>query len=307
MSETDTQPALLPPDSHRVLPHRNRGSRTVLLVLLLIAICGTLLYLMRDPARRQLARLQTATLTQPAPAPQPPVPADTAFSGELGQLRARVTALEQKMAALPAASLGAAPPASGGDALVAALSARMDGLNAEVAGLAAAAKQAGSQTDTLNAVVKRVQLLARVTAISAALAQGQPLGDSADLPPALARFAVTPPPTEARLRIAFPPAAAQARLAAQPDPAQLGFGRAMRERAAALITVRRGDTMLIGSGAIGILDRAQAALDAGDLAGAVGILGTLPAPPAAAMAGWRDQAQALLQARAALAMLASQA
>jgi hypothetical protein len=306
MSETDTQPALLPPDSHLVLPHRNRGSRAVLLVLLLIAICGTLLYVMRDPARRQLARLQTATLTQPAPAPEPPVPADTALSDELGQLRARVAALEQKMAALPASSPGA-PPASGGDALVAALSARMDGLNAEVAGLSAAAKQAGSQTDTLNAVVKRVQLLARVTAISAALAQGQPLGDSAGLPPALARFAVSPPPTEARLRIAFPAAAAQARLAARPDPAQLGFWRAMRERAAALITVRRGDTVLIGSGAIGILDRAQAALDAGDLAGAVGILGTLPAPPAAAMAGWRDQAQALLQARAALAMLASQA
>jgi hypothetical protein len=309
MSETDTPPTLLsPPGRHPVLPHRNRGSRTVLLVLLLIAVCATLLYLLREPAGRALERLQSATPGASAQATPAPLPApDAALSNQVAQLRARVTALEQKVAALPAASPPTAAAPAGGDALVAALSARMDGLNTEVAGLAAAARQAGSQTDTLTALAKRVQLLARVAAISAALTQGLPLGDTAGLPPALARFGATPPPTEVQLRLAFPQAAVQARAAARPDGTRRGFWGALRDRAAALITVRRGDTVLIGSGAVETLGRAQAALDAGDLAGALGVLATLPAPAAAAMAEWRAQAQALLDARAALAKLASQA
>ncbi len=73
------------------------------------------------------------------------------------------------------------------------------------------------------------------------------------------------------------------------------------------MTVRRGETVLVGSRAAGILEGARVALEAGDLAGAVRILGGLDGAAAAAVAGWRAEAQALLDARAALDKLASQA
>ena len=71
------------------------------------------------------------------------------------------------------------------------------------------------------------------------------------------------------------------------------------------MTVRQGDRVLVGDSAAGVLARARNALDAGDLAGAVAAVSTLSGPPAAAMAGWRADAQAVLDARAGLAAMAA--
>ena len=59
--------------------------------------------------------------------------------------------------------------------------------------------------------------------------------------------------------------------------------------------------------AVIVPDRARAALDAGDLVGAVATVGSLTGPAADAMAGWMMQARALLDARAALADWAAHA
>lgn len=312
MSETEDPPALAAPRTAPMLPHRMRGSRTVFVVLALIAVIGTLVYLLRDPARRQLARLQ-----QPAPAVAAVEPAQVAaLAAQVSQLQQRVTALEHKPAPSPASAAPALPlvTSAGTDPLVMALSGRMDGLNAQIVAVAGALKAdearleaAGNQADAVSALTDRVGRLARLAAAAAALQSGLPLGDLPAMPPALARFRDTPPPIEPALRLAFPAVAAQARAAARPDIGQLGFWGAMRARAAALVTVRRGETVLVGSRAAGILEGARVALEAGDLAGAVRILGGLDGAAAAAVAGWRAEAQALLDARAALDKLASQA
>jgi hypothetical protein len=54
-----------------------------------------------------------------------------------------------------------------------------------------------------------------------------------------------------------------------------------------------------------VLADAEVKVQNGDLAGAVHTLQALQGPAAAAMAGWVDQAQSLLAARAALASLAA--
>src|SRR6185312_15332413 len=74
-----------------------------------------------------------------------------------------------------------------------------------------------------------------------------------------------------------------------------------------LVTVRQGDHVLLGDPAAGVLERARAALDAGDLEAAVAAVGTLQAASAQAMAGWLAQAKGLLAARAALTAWAKSA
>lgn len=74
-----------------------------------------------------------------------------------------------------------------------------------------------------------------------------------------------------------------------------------------LMTIREGNRVLVGNPAAGVLARAHAALDAGDLAGAVAAVSTLSGPPATALAAWLADARAVLQARAALADMAAHA
>lgn len=145
---------------------------------------------------------------------------------------------------------------------------------------------------------------ARLQAISAALDAGRPLGDIQGAPPALARFSTARPPTESALRLAFPAAASAAVQASDPATAGLTLPWRMWQQVQSLVTIRQGDKIIVGTSATGVLAQAQARLDAGDLAGAVATLDQLDAAAATAIAGWREQAQALLDARAALARLA---
>ena len=71
------------------------------------------------------------------------------------------------------------------------------------------------------------------------------------------------------------------------------------------MTVREGTRVVLGDPVAGVLANAQHSLDAGDLAGAVHALDGLAGPAAAAVKPWRDQAQSLLDAHAALAKLAA--
>ena len=284
----------------------------------------------------QATRAQVEALQQRVEAiekrPAPP-PAD------LGPLETRVAAIEKRLEQQPVAQGAAA-------ADVAALASRLDALAArqeqlanrdaleasraqELAtqvqqlagqvqsGEAAASKRlqsvearlAAMEQDSrrLAGLADRASRVAVIEAAGAALDAGQPVGQLPGAPPALARFATEPPPTVASLRLAFPAAARAAQAAAQPEAANLPFWQAVEHRLASLVTIRRGDQVIVGEPTAIVLARASRALDAGDLAGAVAAVAQLQGQPAAAAAGWRAQAEALMEARRALAALAAHA
>ena len=264
----------------------------------------------------RMARLEQRPAATPTPAGQVP---------DLGPLTARVAALEQRqspnLAPLEAriAALEARPPADSQLAgRIDALSARADSLetalhtvqsdlarrlDTDEARIATAERNASQIT----ALADRVGRAAHVQAAQLALSTGQKLGDIPGAPPALARFANATPPTEATLKLAFPQAAREALAAAKPPAEGKPLLARLWDETQDLVTVRQGDRVLVGDPAAGVLERARAALAAGDLGGAVAAVATLSGPPAQAMAGWLADARALLDARAALAEWAAHA
>jgi hypothetical protein len=106
------------------------------------------------------------------------------------------------------------------------------------------------------------------------------------------------------LREAFPDAARAAETASLSAQGKTGFWDQVRLRLESVITISNGTHVLFGPPAAAALNQAQAALDAGDLAGAVAHVQTLSLTAQRAMGGWLPQAQALLAARAALVTLA---
>lgn len=269
------------------------------------------------PLEKRIAALESRSGQGPNPAPAPaPTPAPT---GDLHPLDARVAALEARPqpAPVPPAASPADLAALAGrvdqiaarqDTLAsrqtsetAAIGARLDKIDARLA----AAERSAGEVAGLTDAAKR---LGRLQSASVALDAGQPLGTIPGAPPALARFATTPPPSLGELRLDFPAAAKAARNASQPaiTQEQPFFGR-LWTRAQQAVTVREGTRVVLGDPISGVLAQAQRRLDAGDLAGAVQSLDGLAGPAAAAIRPWRDQAQALLDARAALSKLAANA
>ena len=248
-----------------------------------------------------------------------------AAAPDLGPLTARIAALEQRRAPDLApletriAALEARQPAD------TQMAARLDAVAARVAALDSGQRTAQSEASRrmdadearmaaiersgaqVAALVDKANRLARIQAEQLALDQGQALGEIPGVPPALARFATAKPPTEASLRLAFPGAARAALAAARPSTEGKPMLARLWAQAQNLVTIREGDHVLVGDPAAGVLDRARAALDAGDLVGAVATVGSLTGPAADAMAGWMMQARALLDARAALADWAAHA
>ncbi|MDR5652481.1 COG4223 family protein [Ruixingdingia sedimenti] len=165
---------------------------------------------------------------------------------------------------------------------------------------AEAEAQARAQAALARAAVLRAQ-----AALDTGTSLAEPLADLAAagvaLPPALAEGADVP--TLPQLQEEFPEAA-RAALAAvakvEPD-APLGdrIGAFLRAQTGARsLTPRAGDDP------DAVLSRAEAALRAGDLAGAVAGLDPLPAEATAEMAAWRARAESRLAVAAALSGLA---
>jgi hypothetical protein len=212
-------------------------------------------------------------------------------------LEARIAALESRPAPPPPPP--APPPADAeARAAVAALQGRITALEARPV--------PPDQSGAIAAVAAR---LAAVGGVSAALEQGRPLGAALGqlpagtaVPPPLAAFAEAPPPTLATLRLAFPEAARAAREAA--DAEGDGVWDRATARLSTLLTVRKGDEVLIGHPVAGTLAAVERALNAGDLAGAVSASAGLKGAAAEAFSPWRSRAEALLAARDALGTLA---
>ena len=299
-----TEPAALPPPDPSPAPEPAPHHHDVLPWLTgagFVVLAVALFWVWRHPAAPaqspQLADLaaRVAALEQRSAPP----------AANLAPLAARITALEQRPAAQQAAPPDLAPLA----ARVAALEHRqppqpdLAPLEARIAGL-----EHGDHADEarLAGLEQSIGRAARVQAARMALDAGRKLGPIPGAPPALARYADTPPPTEAALRLSFPAAERAALEASQPSMQGKPLLARMWARAQDLVTIRQGDRVIIGDPATGVLDRARAALDAGDLAGAVAAAATLTGPAAQAMAGWLAEARALLDARAALAAWAAQ-
>ena len=183
----------------------------------------------------------------------------------------------------------------------------IDAIKQQVEALTARTVSLETGAGNLEAVTKRLNKIARLQEASFALASGKPLGNVAGAPEALARYAQAAPPTEAELRLHFPVAEQAALAAEQPDATNAPFMDRILEKAQGLITIRRGNEVVVGNSAAITLNQAQAALEAGDLSGAVDAVAALKGQPAQAMAGWLADAKALRDARSALADMADQA
>lgn len=186
-------------------------------------------------------------------------------------------------------------------------------LNAQVAALTAQSATDHATLATLSATNTDVsKLTAKMTRLSQlesarmALDAGQPLGDIAGAPPALANYANTPPPTQAVLVLSYPAAARAANIASVEKLAGVSYWSKVRARLESLITITDGSRVLIGPPAAAIVEQAGQLLDAGDLNGAVDELGKLSPGTQAAMGDWLPRAKNLLAARAALIAMAGQ-
>lgn len=237
----------------------------------------------------------------PVGATGPAGPPGPAGAGVGGVPAAALEPLAARLAALEARPSPAPPPPAASPQALAELAARVATVEA---------RPAPTDAARIAAVEARVAATRAAGAIALRLAAGEPLAPALALlpagqaqPAALAAFATAPPPTEAQLRRDFPAAARAAREAGTSggdDPAS-----AVRGFLSGLVTVRRGEDVVLGSADAATLAAAETRLGAGDLAGAVAALVGLSPPAGAAIAAWKARAQTLLDARAALAALAS--
>jgi hypothetical protein len=251
------------------------------------------------PAPPDLAPLAARVAALEARKPPPPV--------DIGPIEAAIAALQQRPVGDPALTARVDAMASRQDALVsriettdAALAHRQDATDARLAPIE-------KSTGQITALADRSARIARIQAAQAALDSGISLGALPGAPAALARYATAAPPTEASLRLSYPAAASAALAASKPSVEDKPFLDRAWARAQDLVTLRQGDHVILGDAAAGILARAKAALDAGDLAGTVAALDALSGPAAAAISGWKAQAQGLLDARKALTDMAAHA
>ena len=261
-------PAAVPPSA--APPKRKVLGALVLMGFAVTAAGGAWLFQQQRGIATHLQPPPPSVEPRPAPSPTAAAPDLTAVETRLDQVTAKVTALQ-----------GSDP-----------------GVVQSLAGKVQALEQGLAQTEQHEQTAAR---LARLQAAGVALAAGQALGDIPAAPPALAKFAATAPPTEGSLRSSFSAVAAAAEQASVPSTAGLSLPTRMWQQVESLVTVQQGGKVLVGPPASHVLAQARARLDDGDLAGAVGALDQLDPAAAKVLAGWRAQAQSLLDARAALA------
>jgi hypothetical protein len=266
------------------------------------------------------------TRLEQRPAPAPAASASSVSQEDLDKLAARLDAEDAKIAdqSKNIAEQNKAIADQGKNADQTQLNNRMDAVAGRIeslsgdiqTGLDALRQQAdrlGARVAALEktsggvgAVSEHLSRLARIQEANLALTAGRPVGDLPDAPPALARFAHTAPPTMTELRESFLQSEHAAIAAKEPDNTSVPVMDRIWERAQGLVTVHRGEDVVVGSPAAVILGHARAALDSGDLKGAIGIVETLKGQPRDAMANWLKQAKSLADARAALTDMAGQ-
>lgn len=207
----------------------------------------------------------------------PAKPAATATAA----LGAPVAAPAEPILPAPVATAPLATPAPSAE--VAELQRRVDALeagqartvNAAAAALAAASLAEAAQSSS--PFEAELAALERLLPLSAEVRNLRP-------------YAETGAPSRAALAAEFDNAAIKASVAARDPGERAGFFARMRHALSAIVTIRQvGSTT--GSGPDAVLARADAAVEEGDIAGALKILRELPPKGAEAMSAWAAKAQ----------------
>lgn len=232
--------------------------------------------------------------------PQPVSAADFA------KLSARIDALDGRLANQTEVASKVDTVSGRIDALSSRSQTALDALKQQLADLSGQVSAQQNAAGNLDALGKRLDLMAKLQKAAFALSVGEPVGEVPGAPPSLSKYAHTPPPTEAQLRLSFPQAEARALAKPQPDTVAAPFMDRVWEKAQGLVTVRRGDDVVVGDATAMALNQARSALQAGDLPGAIKAVESLKGDPAQAMASWLAEAKDLENARAALAQMAGQ-
>jgi len=264
-----------------------------------VLAAGLLVLSQRPPDAPDMSRIATLE-AELATAKQRLAVLEGRTPGDLPSVSARLLTLEaalQSLSGRPATEPRPAPDNS--RQIAAEFAAKLESLDKKFTGDLNQALLAA--TAAANARISAANRLRMATDL---LNAGQPLGDLAGTAPALARFTKTPPPTESALRIAFPEFAVKAEAASELSAEDHDLAERLWAKAQTLITLRKGDHVLIGPPAAAIIATARVKLDAGDLPGAVTSLAALDSKAATAMATWMQDAKALLGARLALIELA---
>ena len=231
--------------------------------------------------------------------PAPPSAAD------LGKVSARIDALEGRIG--DQTRIATRIDEAGGriEALTNSTQTSLDGLKQQLdAANARVAALQEANASVINAAA-RVDRLVRIQAASIALANGRPLGNLPGAPPALARFADKPPPTEAQLRLSFAQVQRAALAASKVDTTERPFIERALGKAEELMTIRRGNDVVVGNSTAAALGQADAAVQAGDFPTALKAMDQLDPSAQHAAADWVAQVKAMLDARAALADMAA--
>jgi uroporphyrinogen-III synthase len=288
-----------------------------------------------ETARRDLTArlddLEKRLRALSATAAEKPAGSDPAVA----ELRSRVEALEGRPAAVPSTGTPAAPPAmpaGEADKEIAVLRAEittlhtaLQALDQSVTGQREQTKALGEAMGTRNASEQKALVAARASAVigvaarlSAALDSGLPFaadlnllaplaqGDAklTEVAAALQPYAQAGVASRAALAASFP---AVAKAALADDVADDSFGERLLGKVRSIVSLRRVGDDVPGDSAEAKLARAEAALDAGDLAKAVDLMKSLPPQTAKATSAWLARAEAHLAAKRAIDALAAQA
>jgi uroporphyrinogen-III synthase len=244
------------------------------------------------------------------------------------ELRTRVEALEGRPAASPPAGM----PAAEADkemavlrAEIATLHTAMQALDQSVTGQREQTKALGDALGARNAGEQKALVAARAAAVigvaarlSSALDSGLPFaadltllaplaqGDAklTEVAAALQPYAQAGVASRAALAAGFP---AVAKAALADDVADDSFGERLLGKIRSIVSLRRVGDDVPGDSVEAKLARAEAALDAGDLAKAVDLVKSLPPQTAKATSAWLARAEAHLAAKRAIDALAAQA
>ena len=277
-----------------------------------------------DATKRELsARLDDldkrlrAVATTAAQAERPPADRRDTPDPAIEELRRKLEALDSKPAA-------AESDASALKSEIVALRAGLQALDQAVAGQKASVDRAAAAATASTTGEQKALAAARGSAvigiaarISAGVTAGQPFatdlglltplaqGDSklGELIGALQPLAANGVASRASLAASFP---AMAKVALADDLADDSFWQQLLGKLKRLVSLRRIGADVQGDSVEARLARAEAAIDAGDLAGAVGLVKSLPPQTARATADWLARAEAHLAAQRAVDQLAAQ-
>lgn len=277
-----------------------------------------------DATKRELsARLDDldkrlrAVATTAAQAERPPADRRDTPDPAIEELRRKLEALDSKPAA-------AESDASALKSEIVALRAGLQALDQAVAGQKASVDRAAAAATASTTGEQKALAAARGSAvigiaarISAGVTAGQPFatdlglltplaqGDSklGELIGALQPLAANGVASRASLAASFP---AMAKVALADDLADDSFWQQLLGKLKRLVSLRRIGADVQGDSVEARLARAEAAIDAGDLAGAVGLVKSLPPQAARATADWLARAEAHLAAQRAVDQLAAQ-